>query len=112
MLLNFLNPSPSFFLTGMVLSSLRDGGIGLYCARPTRAFRGRALREQRDRPHHLAILFLLPPGHLISFLLQTSIHEIRVGLIRLRMAGDGVVQAGQQPPYRPGCCANHRTTAY
>ena len=36
---------------------LRGGWDGPNCARPTRAFGGRALREQRDRPSYPALFF-------------------------------------------------------
>jgi hypothetical protein len=42
---------PSLNRIGKLLRG--GGGVVLNCARPTRAFLGRALREQRGRPYHL-----------------------------------------------------------
>ena len=43
----------------MIYHLLRGGWDDPNCARPTRAFGGRALREQRDRPSYPALFFSL-----------------------------------------------------
>ena len=53
-----------------VYRSLRGGWDGPNCARPTRAFGGRALREHRDRPSYPALFF--------SILLKIQIEELIV----------------------------------
>ena len=42
--------------------SLRGGWDDPHCARPTRAFGGRALREHRDRPSYPALFFSILPA--------------------------------------------------
>src|SRR5262245_11228254 len=54
----------------------------------------------------------LPARYLIPLFLQTPIHEVGVGLIRLRRTSDGVVQAGQQSPHCSACGPDHGTLAY
>jgi hypothetical protein len=54
-----------------------QGGVALDCARRTRAFRGRAFREQGG-------LSSLPPRHVISLLNQTPYDCIGVGRVRLQ----------------------------
>jgi len=51
-----------------------QGGAALYCARRTRAFPGRAFREQGG-------LSSLPATHIIPLINQTSHHRIGVGSI-------------------------------
>ena len=53
-----------------IYHSLRGGWDGPNCARPTRAFGGRALREHRDRPSYPALFF--------SILLEIQIEELIV----------------------------------
>ena len=53
-----------------------QGGAALDCARRTRAFRGRAFREQGGRSS-------LPATHLIPLLTQTPRHRIGVSRVRI-----------------------------
>src|SRR4029077_20440325 len=72
-----------------VSSSSWDGSVGLHCAHRPRTASSCAVCEREDRLS-CPTISLLPSCDLIPLLLQTSIHEIRIGLIRLGGTDDSV----------------------
>lgn len=68
----------------------RPDGWTLYCAHCPSTFRSRADSEHECSPvRSMPPPPSLPPRHLISFFLQTTIDEIRVGLVGLAGRTDG-----------------------
>ena len=65
--------------------SIRGGWDDPHCARPTRAFGGRTLREHRDRPSHPTLFF--------SILLEKAV------LLEIVLVDDGRRFGGKLSPF-------------